>query len=593
MAVTNGPNLGLAVNGAQGDLHFTQLMAQWRGLDALVQAHVKSATTTAQPGSPADGDCYIIPSGATGAAWSGKTNQIGRYSSVAAGWEFYVPKKGWRVYVEDVPGDYQYSGTAWAAAGSGGGGSVAWGGITGTLSSQTDLQAALDGKASTASLATVATTGAYSDLTGLPTLGTAAAAATTDFATAAQGATADAALQSVVAGTNVTIDVTDPQNPVINVSSGTASVAWGGITGTLSDQTDLQAALNDKVSTSLVGAASGVAPLDSGSKVPAAYLPSYVDDVLEYANLAAFPATGSTGTIYVADDTGKIYRWSGSAYVEISPSPGSTDAVSEGTTNLYFTAARAKSAAVANSITAGVTDVAPSQDAVVTALSGKLSSVVAGTNITIDNTDPQNPILNVSSSTSTVNWGSIGGTLSSQTDLQAALDAKANTSSLATVATTGAYSDLSGTPTLGTAAAADTTDFATAAQGATADAALPATGGTMTGIFQGVGTRGTVTSPAAVSGTITLDLSAGDWFGATISAAATFALSNVAGTGLTSSFILDLTNGGAFTVTWFAGVKWAGGTAPTLTASGRDVLGFFTDDGGTTWAGFVLGKALA
>ena len=60
-------------------------------------------------------------------------------------------------------------------------------------------------------------------------------------------------------------------------------------------------------------------PLNSASKIDAIYLPSYVDDVLEYANLAAFPATGETGKIYVALDTNKIYRWSGSAYVEISP----------------------------------------------------------------------------------------------------------------------------------------------------------------------------------------------------------------------------------------------------------------------------------
>jgi len=55
-------------------------------------------------------------------------------------------------------------------------------------------------------------------------------------------------------------------------------------------------------------------------KVPASQLPSYVDDVLEYANLAAFPATGESGKIYVAIDTNLTYRWSGSAYVGISPS---------------------------------------------------------------------------------------------------------------------------------------------------------------------------------------------------------------------------------------------------------------------------------
>lgn len=55
-------------------------------------------------------------------------------------------------------------------------------------------------------------------------------------------------------------------------------------------------------------------------KVPSSQLPSYVDDVLEYANFAALPGTGETGKIYVTLDTNKTYRWSGSAYVEVSAS---------------------------------------------------------------------------------------------------------------------------------------------------------------------------------------------------------------------------------------------------------------------------------
>jgi hypothetical protein len=85
-------------------------------------------------------------------------------------------------------------------------------------------------------------------------------------------------------------------------------------------------------------------------KIPSSQLPSYVDDILEYTNLAGFPATGSSGLIYVAQDTNKIYRWSGSAYTEISPSPGSTDSVAEGSTNLYFTNARAR-AAISETVT--------------------------------------------------------------------------------------------------------------------------------------------------------------------------------------------------------------------------------------------------
>ncbi len=90
------------------------------------------------------------------------------------------------------------------------------------------------------------------------------------------------------------------------------------------------------------GVANGYASLDATGKVPAAQLPSYVDDVVEAAAIGGFPVTGESGKIYVALDTGKTYRWGGSAYVEISAAPGSTDAVVEGSTNLYFTQARAR-----------------------------------------------------------------------------------------------------------------------------------------------------------------------------------------------------------------------------------------------------------
>jgi hypothetical protein len=72
--------------------------------------------------------------------------------------------------------------------------------------------------------------------------------------------------------------------------------------------------------TDLIGAANGLAELDSNGKVPSAQLPSFVDDVEEYANLAAFPVTGESGKIYIAIDTNLTYRWGGSTYVEISPS---------------------------------------------------------------------------------------------------------------------------------------------------------------------------------------------------------------------------------------------------------------------------------
>lgn len=87
-----------------------------------------------------------------------------------------------------------------------------------------------------------------------------------------------------------------------------------------------------------------------------------------------------------------------------------------------------------------------------------------------------------------------------------------------------------------------------------------------------------------------IDVSTGSYFTKTISGATTLTVSNVPSTGTSASFILDLTNGGSATITWWSGVKWAGGTAPTLTTSGRDSLGFYTYDNGTTWTGLILGK---
>jgi hypothetical protein len=73
------------------------------------------------------------------------------------------------------------------------------------------------------------------------------------------------------------------------------------------------------------GAANGYASLNSSGQIPSGQLPSYVDDVIEGTNLASFPATGETGKIYVALDTNKTYRWSGSAYVYITS--GAVDSV--------------------------------------------------------------------------------------------------------------------------------------------------------------------------------------------------------------------------------------------------------------------------
>jgi hypothetical protein len=66
------------------------------------------------------------------------------------------------------------------------------------------------------------------------------------------------------------------------------------------------------------GQIDGYASLDGTGRVPASQLPSFVDDVLEFADLASFPVTGESGKIYIALDTNKTYRWGSTTYVEIS-----------------------------------------------------------------------------------------------------------------------------------------------------------------------------------------------------------------------------------------------------------------------------------
>lgn len=136
----------------------------------------------------------------------------------------------------------------------------------------------------------------------------------------------------------------------INVITSSGGGVWGSIVGTFTDQTDavtyimtgdsntLAAAQSyaDGLTAADVGAqpvlgftpediankgvANGYVPLNSSALIDSTYLPSYVDDVLEFANLASFPVTGESSKIYIALDTNLTYRWSGSAYVEISAS---------------------------------------------------------------------------------------------------------------------------------------------------------------------------------------------------------------------------------------------------------------------------------
>lgn len=95
-------------------------------------------------------------------------------------------------------------------------------------------------------------------------------------------------------------------------------------------------------------------------------------------------------------------------------------------------------------------------------------------------------------------------------------------------------------------------------------------------------------------GTQDIDLTLGNVVSATVDTSTnTFTFSNPSASANSCSFTLILTNGGSQTVAWPGSVDWAGGSAPSLTSSGVDVLVFTTIDGGTIWYGFSAGLAMA
>lgn len=151
------------------------------------------------------------------------------------------------------------------------------------------------------------------------------------------------------AATNLVAAINEVKSTADAAVAGTApdaSTTVKGISELATDTEALAMSATDVVVTpsnlsAISNVNNGLAKLDGSGKVPASLLPAYVDDVLEVANFAALPATGATGVIYVTTDTNKEYRWSGTVYVEISASPGTTDDVPEGAVNLYFTNTRA------------------------------------------------------------------------------------------------------------------------------------------------------------------------------------------------------------------------------------------------------------
>ena len=129
----------------------------------------------------------------------------------------------------------------------------------------------------------------------------------------------------------------------------------------------------------------------------------------------------------------------------------------------------------------------------------------------------------------------------------------------------------------------------------TANAALPKAGGTLSGTI--VAADQIISAPVmkdyaetkAAMAAHDVDLTLGNVQTYTLSGNQTLTFTNPPASGTAGSFTLLVTNGASATLTWPTSVDWAGGTAPTLTASGIDILTFTTIDGGTIWYGFLAG----
>lgn len=135
------------------------------------------------------------------------------------------------------------------------------------------------------------------------------------------------------------------------------------------------------IATTAIGAANGVAPLNASSKIDSTYLPSYVDDVLEYTSKSDFPATGESGKIYVDKSTNLTWRWGGSSYVEISPSIGLGETHSTAFYGDYGKTAYDHASAKGSAFTSGLYKITTNDQGHVTAATAVVKSDITGLGI--------------------------------------------------------------------------------------------------------------------------------------------------------------------------------------------------------------------
>lgn len=110
--ISYGANLGLMVNAATGEVHDVALRGFLRGVDGLVQPNIKGYRTNTPPGSPSDGDVYIIGAAPTG-VWAGNAGKVTRWYANDGAWDFYTPKNGWMFQSNSAREVYRYTGGGW------------------------------------------------------------------------------------------------------------------------------------------------------------------------------------------------------------------------------------------------------------------------------------------------------------------------------------------------------------------------------------------------------------------------------------------------------------------------------------------------
>lgn len=217
-----------------------------------------------------------------------------------------------------------------AGTGNGGNGptDTEWGGIEGDIADQTDLQSALTsakaranhtGTQSADTVIDGTTNKAYTatEKTKLSGIATGATANDTNSNLRDRSTHAGTQAQSTIVGLETALSEKAPLNsPTFTGTVSGLTKSMVGL-GNVDNTTDA----NKPVSTATQSALDLKADLVDG-KIPANQLPSYVDDVLEYDELADFPATGESSKLYVTLDTNQIYRWTGSIYVNVGAGDG-------------------------------------------------------------------------------------------------------------------------------------------------------------------------------------------------------------------------------------------------------------------------------